>query len=394
MSRPTSADRPALGLVDDDDAWGEVLEQLADEPRYGVDTEFHRERTYFPKLALVQISWSGGAVLIDPLAVDLERFAGVLEGPGTAVMHAAGQDLEVLHQACGAVPTTLFDTQLAAGFVGMSSPSLASLVEREIGEKLEKGDRLTDWLRRPLSEDQRRYAALDVAYLFELHDRLLEQLEADGRVEWAAAECERLRCSNPWDRDPEEAWRRIKEVRQLRGRTLGVAQSVAAWRERRAATIDQPVRFVMPDLGIVGVAQRAPRTASELKKIRGIDDRHTRGAAVEGILAAVAEGVERPVPPPRADVPAELSRELRPAVGLVSAWVSQLARDARIDTALLATRADLEALLRGDADARLAHGWRAELVGGPIRRLVEGRAALAFDGSGGLLLEKRSNQPL
>ncbi len=293
----------ALDLVDDEAAWRDVLDQLVDEPRYAVDTEFHRERTYFPKLALVQIAWPGGLVLVDPLAVDLGPLAKVLEGPGVAVMHAAGQDLEVLHHACGAVPSRLFDTQLAAGFVGMSSPSLASLVERELGLKLEKGDRLTDWLRRPLSEDQRRYAALDVAHLFELQDRLLSQLEVDGRVSWAEAECERLRTSNPWAREPEEAWRRIKEVRQLRGRTLAVAQSLAAWRERRAATIDQPVRFVMPDLGVVGVAQRAPRTVDELKKVRGIDDRHTRGAAVEGILAAVADGLDRPPPAPRGDAP-------------------------------------------------------------------------------------------
>ncbi len=384
----------ALDLVDHEAAWRDVLDQLVDEPRYAVDTEFHRERTYFPKLALVQIAWPGGLVLVDPLAVDLGPLAKVLEGPGVAVMHAAGQDLEVLHHACGAVPSRLFDTQLAAGFVGMSSPSLASLVERELGLKLEKGDRLTDWLRRPLSEDQRRYAALDVAHLFELQDRLLSQLEVDGRVSWAEAECERLRTSNPWAREPEEAWRRIKEVRQLRGRTLAVAQSLAAWRERRAATIDQPVRFVMPDLGVVGVAQRAPRTVDELKKVRGIDDRHTRGAAVEGILAAVADGLDRPPPAPRGDAPAELARELRPAVGLVSAWVSQLARDLRIDTAILATRADLEALLRGDPDARLAHGWRAEVAGGPIRNLVEGGAALAFDGNGGLVLERRSHDPL
>ena len=384
----------ALGLVDDEAAWREVLDRLVDEPRYAVDTEFHRERTYYPKLALVQIAWSDGLVLVDPLAVDLGPLAKILDGPGVAVMHAAAQDLEVLHHACGTVPSRLFDTQLAAGFVGMSTPSLASLVERELGLKLEKGDRLTDWLRRPLSEDQRRYAALDVAHLFELQDRLLAQLDADGRVAWAETECERLRTSDPWLREPADAWRRIKEVRQLRGRTLAVAQSLAAWRELRAASIDQPVRFVMPDMGLVGVAQRAPRSVDELRKVRGIDDRHTRGAAAEGILAAVAEGLERPPPPPRDDAPAELARELRPAVGLVSAWVSQLARDLRIDTAILATRADLEALLRRDPDARLAQGWRAEVAGGPIRDLVEGRAALAFDGKGGLVLERRSHEAL
>ena len=385
---------PAPGLVDDDAEWGHVVEELAAAPRCAIDTEFHRERTYFPKLALVQIAWPGGLVLVDPLAVDLAPLAPVLDGPGLVVMHAAGQDLEVLYHACGTVPARLFDTQLAAGFVGMSSPSLSSLVDRELGLTLEKGDRLTDWLRRPLTDDQRRYAALDVAHLLELHDRLADQLRAAGRLEWAEGECERLRTSQPWDRPPEEAWRRIKEVRQLRVRTLAVAQAVAAWRERRAAEIDQPVRFVLPDLAVVGIAQRAPKSVGDLRKVRGVDDRHTRGAVGERLLAAVAEGLDRPPPPRRTDGPAELSRELRPAVGLVSAWVSQLARDLRIDTALLATRADLEALLRGDADARLATGWRAQVAGTPIRQLVEGEAALAFDGKGGLLLEQRSHEAL
>lgn len=389
-----SDEAPLARWVGDDDGLVEVVEALADEPAYAVDTEFHRERTYFPRVALVQLAWPGAIVLVDALAVDLTPLAKVLAGPGAAVMHAAAQDLEVLLQECGAVPSALFDTQLAAGFVGMSTPSLAALVEQIVGVRLPKGDRLTDWLRRPLGADQKEYAAADVAHLLDLRARLVEELDACGRLEWALAECEEARTREYGPRPPEEAWLRIKEARALRGSSRGVAQALAAWRERRAAALDQPVRFVLPDLALVAIAQRPPRSAEQLRGVRGIEDRQVRGPLGREILDAVAEGLAMPRDQVREPRLIDAGRELRPAVTLVSAWVSQLARTLRLDTALLATRADIEALLRGDADARLATGWRAQLAGEPIRRLVAGDAAVAFDGHGGLLLERRSHQPL
>ncbi|MGZ4708868.1 MAG: ribonuclease D, partial [Acidimicrobiales bacterium] len=295
---------------------------------------------------------------------------------------------------CGTVPSRLFDTQIAAGFVGMSMPSLASLYEKVLGIRVGKGDRLTDWLARPLNEGQLSYAAGDVEHLLDVYDRLVADLGARGRLEWAMAECEDARIRDRGARDPEEAWRRVKEIRQLRGPARRVAQSVAGWRERRAAEVDQPVRRVLPDLALVGVAQRQPKSTADLRKIRGLDDRHLRGNQADAVIAAVKEGLARPSAPAEESESRELDRELRPAVALVSAWVSQLGRNLEIDTTLLGTRGDIEALLRKDGDARLATGWRAELVGEPIRRLVDGEAALAFDGHGGLLLEARSRQPL
>lgn len=380
-------------LVETDARFAEVVDALRDEERYALDTEFHRERTYFPQLALVQLAWEGGLVLVDPLEVDVRPLAEVLEGPGLGVLHAAGQDLEVLEHAVGARPARLFDTQLAAGFIGMSSPSLSSLVEHLLGGKVNKGDRLTDWLARPLTDGQRRYAADDVAHLFALHDELCERLEVDGRHQWALDECERFRRSAGAARDPEEAWRKIKEARALRGPSASVARAVAAWRERRAAEIDQPVRFVLPDLAVVAIAQRKPRSVEDLRRVRGVDGRHLKGPVASSLLEAVQEGVDRPPNTddrPRTD---DLDRSLRPAVALVSAWVAQLGRDLHLDTTLLATRADLEALLKGDPEARLAHGWRAEVAGDPIRRLVAGEVSLAFEKGGGLVIEERSNVP-
>ncbi len=389
----TTPELPPARWVDQEADFLEIVDELSEAPVFGVDTEFHRERTYYPHLALVQLGWGEGQrALVDPLAVDLAPLAKALVGPATVVMHAASQDLEVLLRACEVVPRDLFDTQLAAGFAGHSLPALSSLVERFYGVHLPKGDRLTDWLRRPLGEDQRSYAASDVAYLLGLQEKLSALLTERGRLQWALDECEALRARGLVLREPEEAWLRIKEAKALRGEAASVARSLAAWRERRAAELDQPVRFVLSDLAIVGVAQRRPKTVAELGKIRGVDERHAKGRHGEAILAAVVEGREREAPK-YAGPTHELDRKLRPAVSLVSAWVGQLARDLEIETSLVATRSDIEALLAHDPAARLTRGWRAELVGERIRRLVEGEAALAFDGRGNLVLEDRARPP-
>ncbi len=372
----------------------DLIAALAAEPRYALDTEFHRERTYYPKLALVQLAWRSSQgqqlALIDPLAVDVTPFAKLFASDALCVIHAAQQDLDVLTHAVGSVPATMFDTQLAAGFVGYGTPSLVSLLQGEIGISPPKGDRLTDWLRRPLSDSQLQYAAVDVEYLLEVHERLVAQLAEAGRLVWAEDACEELRTRPTSGSAPDDAWMRLKDARSLRPSARAVAQSVAAWRERRAMRTDVPVRQVLADLAILGISQRAPSTLKELSQARGVDDRHARGAIAEEILAAVraAKGSPPPTLPPSAD---DLDRNMRPAVTLVSAWVGQLARDERIDPALLATRADIVAFLRGDDDARLGTGWRNELVGDGIRRLVGGEAGLTFDPEGRLRLHAVSD---
>src|SRR5437764_1319724 len=196
-------------LVDNQRALDEVvakLEGLPADAGYALDTEFHRERTYWPRLALVQLAWDDELVLIDPLAVDVTCLAAVLEGPALFVAHAADQDLEVLEQACGVVPSRMFDTQVAAGFLGLVSPSLASLAEKLLGLRLLKGDRLTDWSRRPLTADQQAYAAADVAHLLEIAAVLRAELEELGRLQWAEQECEALLRRPRGNQDPDTAW--------------------------------------------------------------------------------------------------------------------------------------------------------------------------------------------
>jgi len=385
----TTVDTDDARWIDDDASLAGLVDILVDAPRYAMDTEFHRERTFFPQLALVQIAWgdadTGGVALVDPLAVDVTALARLFGSPALAVMHAAQQDIDVLTHTVGSVPARLYDTQLAAGFLGYGTPSLASLVQREVGASPPKGDRLTDWLSRPLTESQRRYAIGDVSYLFELHDRLGAKLADLGRTTWVEEACEELRTRRVSGTTPEQAWLRLKDARSLRPRARAVAQAVASWRERRAAEIDQPVRHVLADLAVLGIAQRQPTTVEELGSTRGVDGRLSRSRLAEGLLEAVRAGREADPPDaPRGTV--ELDRSMRPAVTLISAWISQVARDEQLDTELLATRHDIVELLSAPESSRLRAGWRAELLGDGVAALVSGRSGLTFDGAGRLVL--------
>ena len=217
-----------------------------------------------------------------------------------------------------------------------------------------------------------------------LRARVAKLADAD-RLSWSHDACEELRTRPTSGSAPDDAWMKLKDARSLRPAARTVAQSLAAWRERRAMRTDVPVRQVLPDLAILGISQRGPSTVKELSQARGVDDRHSRGGIAEEILDAVraAKDMPAPVSPPSSD---DLERSLRPAVTLVSAWVAQLARDEHLDPTLLATRSDIVAFLRGDDDARLASGWRNDMVGDGVRRLVGGEAGLTFDPQGRLRL--------
>lgn len=369
------------------------VDAAASAATFALDTEFHRERTYYAHLALLQLAAAGDVVVVDPLAVDVGPLHALLDSDVVCIMHAASQDLEILDRACGAVPRHLIDTQVAAGFVGLGSPGLGVLLQRRLGLSLPKADRLTDWLRRPLSREALSYAAADVAHLDDLWDSLRTELEERGRLAWALDECDETRRRHREPADVEIAWWRIKEARRLKGKARGVAQAVAAWRESRARQLDRPVRHVLPDLAVVAIADRPPRSRDDLARVRGLDGRHLKAGAADDLLVAVKAGVELSEDelrlPPRDGV----DSMFRPAVTLASAWVSQLSRDAQLDASLVATRADIEALVRGDGSSRLLAGWRADVAGLPVKHLLEGTAALAFDGEGQLVLEARSRRP-
>jgi ribonuclease D len=370
----------------------ELVAEIRDEPRYAFDTEFHTERTYVPELALIQIAWRDKVALVDPVAVDPAPLGEVLGGPGTAVAHAASQDLDILMAACGAVPAKVFDTQIVAGFLGLSTPSLARLLDQVLGVSLPKADRLSDWLVRPISERQVAYAVNDVAHLLELRTVLSERLRFLGRLEWALDECDLVLGDRAPARVPEEAWWRLGDVRSMSRRSRAVAQEVAAWRERTASETNRPRRRILSDLGLMAISQRPPTSAAELRQTRGVDGRHLAQGRAGEILAAVRRGLD--LPSSQIRMPSEGREAPAPpaAVAICSGLVRQIADDLDFDQSLLATRADLAQLLAGEP-SRLDLGWRRDIVGEPLRRLIAGDVAAAFGPGGRVVLEERSGRP-
>ena len=371
-----------------------VVADAATADAYALDTEFHRERTYYPRLALVQIAWHDQLAVIDPLAVPITPLARLLDGDGIAVLHAAEQDLEVLYHECGTRPRRIFDTQIGAGFIGYSSPSLATLHERLLGVELAKEARLSDWFQRPLPDHMLAYAAADVERLLEISDILQKELHARGRLEWAEEECALLLERADSGRSPETAWLRIKEVRRMEGRPRALAQAVARWREEYAARQNQPVRHVLSDLGVAVVAQRMPKTLDQLREIRGVEPRNLRKGADKELLAFLDEIRDAELAIEPTSKPPKLDPALKPAISLITSWAAQHAAEADLDPALVATRSDIEALLRGDPNCRALKGWRADIIAAPVQQLLEGSAAVAFDGRGKLTLEERSGRPI
>jgi ribonuclease D len=333
---------------------------------------------------VLQVATPARVAVVDAAAVDVSPLRPVLDGSGLMVAHAGEQDLQVLLRATGAIPSRMLDTQIAAGFLGFGSPSLAKLVHELLGVRLEKGARMSDWFKRPLTKEQISYAAADVDHLLDLRSVIEERLAAAGRVDWAYEESERHRRV----RQPDVAttWWRLKGWRQLRGKARGVAQELAAWRETVAMATDKPARRVLSDEAVLLLAERPPRTAREMPTSRLFDARRLSSETVEGLLAAVARGLDLPPGglrlPPDTDLPAHL----QPLATLLTAWVAQQARELSIDGGLIATRSDIEAYLRRVPDNQLERGWRAELVGSTVGRIVAGRAAVAYRGDGRLVL--------
>ncbi len=357
--------------------------------RIGVDTEFMSEGRYRPLLCLVQVAVAGNGdrsdiLLIDPLADEalLRPIADAMADPQVeVVVHAGRQDIAILRRVCQIGVRNVFDTQVAGGFAGSSAQTgYGNLVAAMLGQQVGKTASYTRWDTRPLSGEQLRYAAEDVVHLLPLADELKRRLREGGRLRWAEEECRRLEAASD-ERDPETAWERLPRINQLDPRARAIARALAAWRERTAAESNRPVGSVLADQVLVEVARRRPQNTAELAHIRGVH-RSTLNRRGPGILEAVARGLDDPPIPrersgPRAE-PAD-----GPVIALVEAWLRARALEVGLAYELIASRAELEALIsaarRGEPEppVRALTGWREQLVGSDLRNLVAGNGAVA-----------------
>ena len=284
-------------MITESAALAALCERLAAEPFVTVDTEFMRERTYWPELCVVQLAGTGDVAVVDALApgLDMAPLGALLADPNVVkVFHAARQDVEIFLQMFGAVPVPLFDSQVAAMVAGFGDQvGYDSLVGALTGGHIDKAHRFSDWSARPLSPAQVNYAAADVTYLRQVYERLSARLEKEGRLAWVGEEMAALAEPATYRPDPETIWERLRP-RTSNRRMLGALRAAAAWREREAQRINIPRQRLIRDESLLELAATVPDSAESLARIRGISRGFAEGPTGQGLLAALAAAAALP----------------------------------------------------------------------------------------------------
>lgn len=370
-----------MPLITDTRALAAFCDRMRQERFVAVDTEFMRDRTYWPRLCLVQVAGEKEAVAIDALAsgIDLAPLLALMADPAVLkVMHAARQDLEIFHRL-GQLPHPFFDTQVAAMVCGFGEEvAYETLVNKVAKAQLDKSSRFTDWARRPLTEAQIRYALGDVTHLRVIYESLHARIEKAGRMGWVQEELEALLDPRLYENPPEEAWKRLK-LRSRDGRFVAIVQALAAWREREAQRRDLPRARIIRDDLLLEVAANRPQTVEELRSLERVSV-DKEGAAA--IVAAIREVMALPrAALPQLPEPVVLPRGIGPIVDLLRVLLKYRCEEAEVAQRLVASTADLEAIAVDDrADVPAMHGWRREIFGEDALALKAGRLALAVRG--------------
>jgi ribonuclease D len=360
--------------------------------RFAFDTEFVSEDTFEPVLCLIQVATREETAVIDPFQVgDLSAFWDVVTDPSVqVVMHAAGEDLRICQLRAGKLPLSVFDVQLAAGFVGLSYPlSLVNLVGQVLGITLAGSETRTDWRRRPLSAAQVQYALDDVRYLLDLADHISGRLDQLDRTNWAQAEF-RAMVETIAERAEEDRWRRLPNLNQLSRRGLEAARQLANWREDEARRQNRPLRHMMRDDLLVGIAKRQPKNRRDLEALRDFNRPALRNQS-DTILAIL----NRVKSAPDDQLPEQFSRpDESPGVSMVgsllSAALAQRCAQNQVAAPLVANATDLRHLVRWHLEGRdqarrpsLLHGWRHTFCGQLLLDILDGRLALRVTDAGG-----------
>jgi ribonuclease D len=379
-----------MKLITTTDELAAFCKSLANAEYVAVDTEFMRERTYWPKLCLAQVAGPEEAAAIDALAdgIDLSPLDELMADPKVLkVFHAARQDLEIFYLRMNKVPGPLFDTQVAAMVCGHGeAASYESLATKLAKARIDKSSRFTDWSRRPLSERQITYAISDVTHLRIVYEHLRRQLEKSGRLPWITEEMAVLNDPATYRADPEQAWRRLKP-RGASPRLLGTLKEVAAWRERTAQRIDIPRQRLLRDEQLLEIASHAPKTIEELALTRGLGRGFAEGWQGREILEAIEKARNMPETElPNRERPPEQIRAPGAVVDLLRTLLRLKAEQGGVAARLVASADEIDRLAAGKRDVHVLHGWRNEMFGKDAVALLEGRVALSLDGEHARLL--------
>ena len=385
MPRVIRAEFPPPVLVTSTAALDALCQRLRAERFVTVDTEFMRERTYWPELCVVQLASDTEVAVVDALApgIDLAPLGALLADTNVMkVFHAARQDVEIFVLRFGAVPRPLFDTQVAAMVAGFGDQvGYDSLVGALTGGHIDKAHRFSDWSARPLSAAQVAYAAADVTHLRWIYEKLRDRLEKEGRLEWVAEEMALLADPATYQVDPETMWERLR-LRTSNRRMLGVVRAIAAWREREAQRANVPRQRMLKDEALMELAATSPGTPEALARIRGISRGFAEGRMGASLLAVIAEAKTLPE---EALPPLPNGRETpRPSPALVALLKVLLAAKCeqhRVAPKLVASAEEVDRLAGEDApDVPALRGWRRDVFGADAMALKQGRIALGVDG--------------
>jgi ribonuclease D len=376
-----------MSLIADTASLAAFCQRLSDAPYITVDTEFMREKTYWPILCLVQVAGPDEAHAIDPLApgIDLSPlFALMVNERVLKVFHAARQDVEIFHHLSGAIPRPLFDTQVAAMVCGFGDAvSYETLASQLAHARIDKSLRFTDWAQRPLTDRQLHYALSDVTHLRPAYEALRKRLDHDGRADWLVEEMALLTDPATYVTEPADAWRRLKP-RSSSPRFLMVLKELAAWREREAKERDLPRQRVIRDEALMEIAAHAPTTVEDLARTRGLSKGAAEGRQGAALLETVGKALaapesEWPSPPERNDLP----RGMGPVVDLLKVLLKLKCDQHAVAQRLIASSPEIEHIAADDhADVPAMRGWRRTLFGDDALRLKHGRIALALAENG------------
>ena len=383
-------------MITDTASLAAFCKRLAGAPYVAIDTEFMREKTYWPVLCLVQLAGGGGGDAIDALAkgIDLKPLFGLLADTKILkVFHAGRQDLEIFFHLSGCMPTPVFDTQVAAMVCGFGEQvSYEVLVAKLTNARIDKSSRFTDWSRRPLSDRQISYALSDVTHLRSVYEKLQLKLTGNGRTGWLEEEMAVLTAPETYDLDPALAFRRIKS-RSLNRRFLALLRELAAWRETEAQRRDLPRNRVLRDESLLEIAHHLPSTAAELARTRGLGNRLAEGPAGAALLLAVKRGIEVA----EDDCPESLPKPVLPrglgsVVELLKVLLKMKCEEKGVAQKLLASAADIELIAAYGENAQVAalHGWRRQVFGEEALRLRRGDTALAIGDRKLVLLDQEA----
>ncbi len=372
-----------MEYIDNQEGLAALAKEAMTSRYVAIDTEFLREKTYYPNLCLVQLCTEGGTYVVDPFAVDdLGVLAPVFENEAAVkLFHAGTQDIEILYREVGAMPRPIFDVQVAAALLGQSyQAGLASLLSSFLGVSIKKSDSFTDWTRRPLAASQLSYAAEDVIYLPRLYEVMTSRLEELGRLHWLDDEFADMTNPENYEVDPYARYRRLKRGNQLSRKQMAAAREVAAWREVQAQRRDIPRKWVLSDEQVVEACKREATSIDELFMVRGVKQgMSTRDAReVAQLMKKAFASDESTWPKP--DAPSQCEPNVDFPLDLMQALMRARSKETGIAMQTFGSHGDMALLARGHVEeSALMKGWRRKIIGNDLVRLLEGRIRLGLN---------------